>query len=87
MVESSTTLPDGSAVTGLVELKAYLLAEKSERFARALVAKLLAYALGRSLELTDEATLEQLTAEFIDHDYQLHYLVRQIATSEAFLTK
>jgi hypothetical protein len=87
VVESSTTLPDGSAVAGLADLKAYLLAAKSERFARALVAKLLAYALGRSLELTDEAAIEKLTTEFIDHDYQLHFLVRQIVTSEAFLTK
>ena len=45
------------------------------------------YALGRSMELTDEDAIDQLTADFIEHDYQLHRLVQEVAASNAFLTK
>jgi hypothetical protein len=86
-VESQTTLPDGTAVEGLDGLKAYLLASKREQFARALVTKLLSYAVGRSLELSDQAAIESLTADFIAHDYQLNELVQSIITSQPFLTK
>jgi hypothetical protein len=86
-VESHTTLPDGTEVDGIADLKAYLLESKQDQFARTLVTKLLTYAIGRSLELTDEAAIESLTADFIAHDYQLHHLVRSIVLSDPFLTK
>ena len=38
------------------------------------------YALGPfRMELTDEDTIDQLTADFIEHDYQLHRLVQEVA--------
>ncbi len=86
-VESQATLPDGTIVNGLEDLKAYLLASKRDQFARALVTKLLTYAVGRSLELSDQEAIESLTADFIAHDYQLHYLVQAVITSQPFLTK
>ncbi len=86
-VESRTTLPDGTTIGGLEELKAYLLATRRDQFARALVTKLLSYAVGRTLELTDQPAIENLTADFIAHDYQLHHLVQAVIASEPFLTK
>lgn len=86
-VITETTLPGGTDIDGMDGLKTYLLEEKREQFARALVTKLMTYALGRSMELTDEDTIDQLTADFIEHDYQLHRLVQEVAASNAFLTK
>ena len=86
-VESDTILPDGAAVNGLRDLRAYLVTATKEQFARTLVTKLLTYALGRSLELTDEETIDELTADFVAHDFQLHHLVQQVVTSRAFLMK
>lgn len=86
-VESRTALPDGSEVSGLDDLKHYLLESQREPFARALVTKLLTYAVGRTLELSDQETIDDLTADFVAHDYQLHHLVESIVMSEPFLTK
>ena len=69
------------------DLKAYLIEERKEQFGRALVTKLFTYALGRSLELTDEETIDELTADLLAHDYQLQRLVSEVVTSDAFLTK
>lgn len=83
-VDSAATLPDGHTLGGISDLKAYLLTKKRERFARALVSKLLTYALGRTLELTDHGTVDDLTARFIQSDYRLKKLIEQIAASEPF---
>jgi hypothetical protein len=85
--ESRTTLPDGTTVEGISELKDYLLTSKRDQFASALVRKLLTYAIGRSLEFSDRDAVDNLTADFITHDYQLLYLVQAIITSDPFLTK
>ena len=86
-VEAASTLPDGSKIAGIAELKAYLLKERREQFARALTTKLLSYALGRSLELTDEPSVQQLTEKFIAGDYRISQLIEQIVLSQPFQTK
>jgi len=86
-VASETTLPDGTAIRGLDDLKAYLLAVRCDQFAGAVVRKVLTYALGRSLELTDEPVVESLTKDFVEHDYRLRHLIEEVVTSEPFLTK
>lgn len=86
-VVSEAILPDGTAVGGLADLKRYLGTQQRRQFAGAFTAKLLTYALGRSLELTDEEALEALTAGFIGDDYRIAPLIRRIVASEAFLTK
>ena len=55
-----------------------------DAFAGALVSKLLAYALGRSLEITDEPAVEELKAQFATNQYRLRDLVTEIAASEPF---
>jgi len=86
-VDATAILPDGHRIHGLKGLKEYLLAEKRDRFARAVVTRLLTYAVGRSLELTDYETVDSLTAEFIRSDFQLRKLIHSIAASEAFGSK
>jgi hypothetical protein len=86
-VVSTTTLPDGSELSEFADLKAYLLKHRPEQFAKAFTTKLLTYALGRSLELTDERTVEQLTAKFIEDDYRIENLIQLVVASEPFQTK
>ena len=86
-VRTATVLPGGVEIDGIGELKAYLLNQRKDQFARALVSKLLTYALGRTLELTDEVAVDELTAEFKRNDFQLHQLVQDVAASDLFLTK
>ena len=86
-LDAKDSMPDGHVIDGAQELKAYLLKEKEAEFARAMVVKLTAYALGRSLEFTDEENVDRLAKEFKKHDYQLDDLIEAIVTSELFLTR
>ncbi|MCB1120746.1 MAG: DUF1588 domain-containing protein, partial [Verrucomicrobiae bacterium] len=86
-VDAGYTMPDGHPVQGVEELKAYLLREKEEQFAKALVSKLTTYALGRSLEFTDEEGLNQLAKDFKKGQYRLDLLIESIVTSNLFRTR
>ena len=86
-VDATTVLPDGRRLNGVRELTDYLKQNRAKQFARALVKRLLTYALGRSLEFSDETLVQRLTNNFIQDDYRLHGLILAIATSEAFMTK
>ncbi len=86
-VESTATLPDGSEVTGVEDLKSYLLEHQKETFARALVSRLLSFALGRSLHLGDELVVDELTKTFSENGFRLSSLIEEIVVSELFLTK
>lgn len=83
-VDSSTQLPDGTHISGLAELRKYLITQKKHEFARTLVVKLLTYGLGRSLEFTDDELVEQLTDEFESSGYRLKSLIADVVCSEAF---
>ena len=63
------------------------IASRSEQFARALAVRLTSYALGRSLEITDEDDIDELAAEFAANDYRLRDLIHRLISSELFDTK
>ncbi len=86
-VLTESTLPDGTKVTGITDLKRYLVETKKSHFAKAFTTKLLTYALGRSLELTDEKTLDKLTKQFIESDYRIENLIQIVVASETFQSK
>ncbi|MEC9093261.1 MAG: DUF1592 domain-containing protein [Planctomycetota bacterium] len=86
-VVANSILPSGEPIDGLAELKTHLLDNEQERFARALVTKLLTYALGRSLELADEGVVVSLTREFKDNNFKLSRLIIAIVQSEPFQFK
>jgi hypothetical protein len=86
-VDAFDTMPDGHSIHGAEELKAYLLNEKNDQFAKAMVSKMTTYALGRSLEFTDEEAVKKLTKDFKKRDYRLDHLINSIVTSKLFLTR
>ena len=86
-VDAHETLPDGTPINGVDDLRAYLLESRNEDFARTLVTKVLAYGLGRSLELTDQPDVDRLTASFIADDMRLKGLVKEVVKSDPFRTK
>jgi hypothetical protein len=59
-VQTSTTLPDGTQVAGMEELRRYLAENRKEEFIRQFNRKLMGYALGRSVQLSDESVLDSL---------------------------
>ena len=86
-VDALAELADGTVLKGMAGLKQHLLAHETDRFAKALSEKLLAYALGRSLEFTDSKTVEALTRHFVKSDYRLRGLIMRVVQSEEFLNK
>ena len=86
-VDTHETLPDGTEIRGVDDLRAYLLGARRNDFARTIVSRLLAFALGRSLEFTDQPELDRLTARFIENDLKLRTLVREVVNSSLFQTK
>lgn len=86
-VDAKTTLPGNHDVSGVRELQEYLLKQRKDQFAEALVAKLLSYALGRSLDISDRPAIGELAERFADNDYKLAELMRDIVSSDPFLSR
>src|SRR5262249_30806427 len=62
-VDNVVSLPDGTVARGVPEFGAYLASHRKADFARTLCQKFLGYALGRSLQLSDQPLLEKMQAE------------------------
>lgn len=79
-IDSSGELPDGTLISGPRELK-QLVAGRAEELSRNLVERLLAYALGRSLEGYDEIVVDDLVREIAADGYRMRTLVTAVVTS------
>jgi hypothetical protein len=86
-VKASDILPDGHKLDGVDSLKNYLANQRKDEFARSLVTRLTTYALGRRPELSDDATINELTTHFATNEYRIRGLIHSIVASELFLTK
>jgi len=61
-IDTRTVLPGGMAVDGLNGLRDYLLTRRQDDFLRQFSRKLLGYALGRSVQLSDKPLLDAMVA-------------------------
>ncbi|MEX2288490.1 MAG: DUF1592 domain-containing protein [Planctomycetaceae bacterium] len=61
-IDSRTKLQDGTKIDGLDGLRKYLLTVKRDAFVRQFNRKLLGYALGRAVQLSDEPLLSEMQA-------------------------
>ena len=86
-VDASSELFNRQTLSGIDGLKRYLLTDRQDQFARAMVHKMLAYALGRPLSFGDSAEIDTLTAQFRQRGDGLNDLVLLIITSDLFNSK
>ncbi|QDV86017.1 DUF1592 domain-containing protein [Planctomycetes bacterium TBK1r] len=86
-VDSHVRFPDESEGTGIEGLRDYIRRSRQSDFVDNFCRKLLAYALGRSLELSDETAIDQMTASLASNGYRLQHAIEMIVTSPAFLNK
>jgi hypothetical protein len=86
-VDATSTLPSGHEIVGIDALKQHLLTHDRKRFSRAVVTKVMAYGLGRSMELSDIDTIERLAKQFADSGFRLSDLIVAIVQSDEFQTK
>jgi hypothetical protein len=87
LVHSSATFPGGVEAEGLEGLRSYIRSHRQKDFVDNLSRKLLAYALNRSLQLSDEALIEEMEKRLAAGEYRLHELIETIVTSPQFLNK
>jgi mono/diheme cytochrome c family protein len=86
-VAAQADLPSGVKIDGMRELRAELLRTKSDEFRRAMLRKVMAYALGRSLTLSDIASADALVPALRERGDRLPALAELIAASEPFQSK
>ena len=86
-VDASATFPGGSTGTGLAGLRQYIRTARQDDFVGNVSGKLLAYALGRSLLLTDDPLIGQMHGRLAADGYRFDDLVDTIVTSPQFLNK
>ena len=78
--DTKTVLPDGTAVDGLKDLRDYLVTQRSDDFLRQFCRKLLGYALGRSVQLSDRPLIESM----VHSDQRIGTLIDLIIRSPQF---
>ena len=86
-VDASSLLFNRQKLDGMDGLKRYLLANRQDQFARAMVHKLTTYALGRPLTFGDRSGIDQITADLRKQGDGLATMVTLIVTSELFRSK
>lgn len=83
-VDATSELFNHQTLAGMDGLKRYLLLDRQDQFARAMVHKLTAYALGRPLSFGDRADIDSLTAEVRQKDDRLGDMIQLIVRSNIF---
>ena len=83
-VDATSELFSRQTLAGMDGLKEYLLTDRQDQLARAMVHKLTAYALGRPLSFGDRADIDSLTAQFRRRDDGLCDLIQLIISSNLF---
>ncbi|MEE2990460.1 MAG: DUF1592 domain-containing protein [Planctomycetota bacterium] len=86
-VDATSELFNQEKLAGMMGLKRYLLVNRQDQFTRALVDKMTAYALGRSLSFSDNADIDNLAVKFRTKGDHLGDLVHLITQSTIFHSK
>ena len=86
-IDPATQLRNGKEIRDLDDLKQYILTDRKPQFRRAVVRKVLSYALGRYLEFTDRAAVDSICDVVENDDDVFRTLMKQVVLSEPFLMK
>ncbi|MFN7938935.1 MAG: DUF1592 domain-containing protein [Bryobacteraceae bacterium] len=86
-VDTAASYPGGFEADGVSGLQTYIRNHRQKLFIANLSRKLLAYALNRSLQLSDEPVVENMQSAATANGYKFSTLVETIVTSPQFLNK
>ena len=87
LVDTSAVFPDGSRGDGVQGVLSYIRRHRQADFVENFCRKLLAYALNRSLILTDEPIVERMEAALAHDDNRFDTAVETVVTSRQFLNR
>ena len=83
-VDTRTRLPDGIEINGLEGLRDYLLEKRRDAVLRQFCRKLLGYALGREVQLSDEPLLAEMQERLPRSGYRFSSVIDMIVQSPQF---
>lgn len=86
-IDASSLLFNRHELDGVDGLKRYLLTNRQDQFARAIVHKMATFALGRPLSFADRSGIDRLTAELRQEGDGLATLVTLLVTSDMFQSR
>ena len=82
--DTQATLEDGTQFTGIEGLRSYLLKTRRDDFSRQFCRKLLGYALGRSVQLSDQQLLNEMQSALKANDHRVRSAIELIVQSPQF---
>lgn len=83
-IDSHGVLQDGTTIDGVEGLRQYLLHERRDAFVAQFCRKLMGYALGRSVQLSDRPLLAEMRKQLEAHQYRVSAAVDVIIGSRQF---
>lgn len=83
-IDNLVVLPSGKQAKGVPEFSKYLLTSRGNDFTKTMNQKLLGYALGRSLQLSDHTLLEKMQADLDANECKPGALFETLVTSPQF---
>lgn len=83
-IDVKTKSPDGVPMEGIDGLRSYLLTHRKEAFVRQFCRKLLGYALGRGVQLSDQPLIDEMMASLAKNDYRFSAALEPIVLSKQF---
>ena len=86
-ISTAATFPDGSSGAGIKGIKTYIRSNRESEFYSNFCRKLLAFALNRTLLMSDDPLIERMLANLKDSDYRFSVAIESIVTSRQFLNR
>ena len=83
-IDTKTQLPDGTQIDGLTGLRDYLSKTRRNDVLGQFYRKLLGYALGREVQLSDQPLLTEIQQRLAKNDYRFSVAVEMIVQSRQF---
>lgn len=86
-VDARAMFPGGIEAEGLEGIRQYIREHRQDDFVRGFSSKLLAYALGRSLALSDDLLIQEIDSKLAAGGWRFETMIESIVTSRQFLNK
>jgi hypothetical protein len=86
-IDASAVFPGGVEAVGVAGLKNFIRSSRQDNFVDNLCRKLLAFALNRSLEMSDDELVEKMKANLAADGYRFSALIETIVQSPQFLER
>jgi len=83
-VDTKTTLLGGTKLEGMSGLRDYLLTQRRNDVVHQFCRKLLGFALGREIQLSDEPLIAEMQQRLKNNDYRFNVAVETVVTSDQF---